>query len=222
MFDWGPDMAVSRLVIRIVRRLPQKERLAAVSSALEKTTGLSAKLLLVQIMGPEENIGSNLVETEEWNPLATRLRSEIVAAPADVLAGERDLGKLVAWAIDGGGDGERRVPQAILDDDLAFVQLLRSLLRDQFSQTMGEIAQQRETTLPWDWLMKVLGEEELADRVLSVTGRANLADLNEPSAEALATAVRYVSGWRPRLFRGAEAETDLPDDSEAAEPAEDS
>jgi hypothetical protein len=179
MFDWGADMAVRRLVLRIVRRLPETERPAAVSSALEKTATLSAKLLLIQVVGPEENIGSSLLEEKDWSPLARELRSEIVAAKVEVLAKERDLGRLVGWAVEGGGDGERLVPQAVLEDDLAFVQLLRSMLGEQFSQTVGKIAQQRETTLPWEWLGKLLGVDVLLARVASAVARDNLGKLDE-------------------------------------------
>jgi predicted KAP-like P-loop ATPase len=216
-FGWGAEMAVYRLVLRIVRRLPETERLAAVKTAFETTTSLSAKLALIQVVGPEENIGSSLIAEGDWRPLATELRSEIVAADAEALATERDLGRLVGWAVDGGGDGDRRVPQAILDDDLAFVQLLRSMLGEQFSQTVGEIARRREAVLPWDWLGKLLGADTLLARVASSAGRDNLKP-DERAAEALALAVRYASGWRPERYPGAKTEADPPVDDEASNP----
>jgi predicted KAP-like P-loop ATPase len=216
-FGWGAEMAVYRLVLRIVRRLPEAERPAAVRAAFEKTETLSAKLALLQVVGPEENIGSSLIEEEDWRPLARELRSQIVVAHAEALATERDLGRLVGWAVDGGGDGDRRVPQAILEDDLAFVQLLRSMLGEQSSQTVGEIARRRETVLPWDWLGKLLGADILLVRVASAVARDNL-ELGERAAEALALAARYASGWRPERYPGAKTETDPPADDDASEP----
>jgi len=216
-FGWGAEMAVYRLVLRIVRRLPETERPATVRAAFEKAGALSAKLALLQVVGPEENIGSNLIEEEDWRPLATDLRSQIVAAHAEALATERDLGRLVGWAVDGGGDGDRRVPQAILEDDFAFVQLLRSMLGEQSSQTVGEIARRRETVLPWDWLGKLLGADILLARVASAVARDNL-ELDERAAEALALAARYASGWRPERYPGAKTETDPPADDDASEP----
>ena len=217
-FGWG-DMAVYRLVLRIVRRLPETERPAAVRTAFEKTAALSAKLVLVQVVGPEENVGNSLIEEEDWRPLATELRSQIVAANPEALATERDLGRLASWAVQGGGDGDRRVPQAMLEDDLAFVQLLRSMLGEQSSQTVGEIARQRETVLPWDWLGKLLGADILSARVASAVARDDL-ELDERSAEALALAARYMSGWRPERFPGANTQAEPRDDSEAAEPGQ--
>jgi hypothetical protein len=212
-------MAVYRLVLRIVRRLPETERPAAVRTAFEKTAALSAKLVLVQVVGPEENVGNSLIEEEDWRPLATELRSQIVAANPEALATERDLGRLASWAVQGGGDGDRRVPQAMLEDDLAFVQLLRSMLGEQSSQTVGEIARQRETVLPWDWLGKLLGADILSARVASAVARDDL-ELDERSAEALALAARYMSGWRPDRFPGANTQAEPRDDSEAAEPGQ--
>jgi predicted KAP-like P-loop ATPase len=211
MFDFGPDMAVQRLLLRIIRKLSAGQRLAAVQSALEKTPSLSSRLLLIQLVGPEEDIGHSLIDRIDWVPLTEALRSEVARAEPSALAGERDLGRLIGWAVQGEGEGVRAVPDAVLKDDLVFVQLLRSLLTEQFSSSIGEVAQHREAVLPWDWIGKLLGADILSARVEAVVARANLADVDERSAEALAVAARYVSGWRPERFPGARTRSESPE-----------
>ena len=220
MFDVGADMAIQRLLLRIVRRLPEEQRLVAVESALDHTSSLSAKLQLIQLVGHEENIGHGLVDEGDWLPLADNLRAEIGDASASALAEERDLGRLISWQFKDVKAGARAVPGA-LQDDRVFVRLLRSTLREQYSQTMGELAQRRESVLPWDWLGKLLGADALVERVVSVVAAANLAELDERSVEALATAARYAAGWRPEHFPGAKTGADATDDAGAAQPEQD-
>lgn len=212
MFDMGADMAVDRLLLRIIRKIPEAQRRAAVRSALEKTAALSAKLLLIRLVGSEENVGQGLLGESDWAPLTEELRAEIAKAEPAALATERDLGRLIGWAVQGGGGGVREVPAAVLNDDLVFVQLLRSLLTEQFSQTMGEVAQRRETVLPWEWLGQTLGVEVLLSRVKTVSTKANLAEMDERSQEALAVAARYASGWRPSRFPGSNADPEPPEE----------
>lgn len=77
---------------------------------------------------------------------------------------------------------------------------MRSALGDRSGLGVGDVAQKHEHALEWDYLVELLGEELLAQRVDALhAGRTNLL-LDERDVVVLDTAVRYRAGVRPGQF----------------------
>lgn len=196
MFDFGADLVVTRVVLRILRRVEDPVALlAAVEDIYDGVSTLHAKFMLLTIVGHRENAGHKLIDEAEALRLETRLRSEIAAAPADVLAEERDLLRLLWWHAHPGAGAAPAVSS--LADHRVVGSVLRASLSYVQSQSMGSRAVHREARLAWDSLTDVLGGDEA---VRSATATIDPASADESLAAALELAARYLDGWRPRDF----------------------
>ena len=119
------------------------------------------------------------------------LKTEIKATDPEKLAQERDLTRLM-WFLSQGKEHPTEDVKRLAENDAVFLSILRGSLQKTYSQTMGDVAQKSETVLPWDGLGKLLGEDFLKERTLSLKGGAKCVD--ERTQTALNFAVRYAKG----------------------------
>jgi hypothetical protein len=95
---------------------------------------------------------------------------------------------LIAWVGRENPSGiEAQLPELVRSEAF-FLRLTRSGLNETRSQSIGEVAVRREYRLPWDTLVRMLGEEELIRRFGAI---ADQAPKDERDRRAVETAQRY-------------------------------
>jgi hypothetical protein len=99
MFDFGAELVVRRVVLRLLRRLDSSQVLGVTQNLFESIDTFHGRFGLVTIVGHRENAGHKLISHEEARILEDRLREEIAGASAQDLADERDLLKLLWWCM---------------------------------------------------------------------------------------------------------------------------
>jgi predicted KAP-like P-loop ATPase len=195
MFDTGAAIRVTRVALRLLKRVDDEPRRAEIAAqAITKVSSLSAALELVEMVGHREGVGHKLVTEADAARLEGTLSDMILGAGPSQLANERDLFLLWFWA--GTKDSaavSARLP-TLINGDAFFVRFIGSALSESRSQSIGEVAVRREYRLPWDSLVSMLGEEPLSARIAAIDA---LSVSEERDRQALETAKRYSSGWRP-------------------------
>jgi hypothetical protein len=193
--DFELALKIVRVVLRLFRVIEEAPRRSEIArNVLGELTSLSAKMELVEMLRHQEHAGHQLIPEEDARELEESLRREILDSPAGALAIERDLAKLLSWVLRTEAAATARVKN-ILADDAAWVGFLRSSISDVKTQTVGEVAFQRESRLPWDGWAQILGEDFLRQRV-EQRGEPDSA-LDERGAKAVLLSKRYAEGWRP-------------------------
>lgn len=195
MFDPGASLRVTRVALRLLRRVEDENQRAQITrTTLSRLSSLSSALELVELVGHLEGAGHKLVSKEDAAELEAELTGMILAADMDRIVTERDLITLFAWAARESPSGvEARLP-GLAKSDAFFLRLIRSGLGEARSQSIGDVAVRRQYRLPWETLVKLLGEEELTKRIGDF---ANHVASDERDQQALETARRYAGGWRP-------------------------
>jgi hypothetical protein len=210
MFDLGADVSLSRVVLRLLRRVESiEDREALIGRLLPTLRWLSARRSLIRIAKGHDLAGDDAAAT--WT---VALHEAVAGRAPSKLLGERDAGFLVVDAIKAGAPWAGGA-LALLADDVAFVQFLASLMSEQFSGRMGDVTSRRERRLPWKALAGLLGESWLRERVDAAAAAVDRADLPDRTGHALELAVRYASGWVPPDMFG-----DTPTVAESAAPAD--
>lgn len=198
--DFGAGLAVTRLALRLLRRVKEEpEREAIVKNVFGSMKTLSERHRLADLIARRDKTDERLVSPAVAAELAEALQAQTLGATSEVLATERDLVRLL-HGVDDGTDAVPQLARAWATNDRFFIRLLRSALGDRSGFGMGDVAQKHDHTLAWDYLIELLGEDLLVQRVDALhSGRANLF-LDERDVVALDTAVRYRAGVRPGRF----------------------
>ena len=192
MFDLVPGFAVSRVVLRLLRRLDTPKAVElAVREILPNLNTLASKLELVNLVGHHPNAGHQLVTPEAALALAREWREELRSTPVDRLAKEDGLLWMLHQARTDADEGE---PPLVIDESpLMTLGILRSSRSETLGQSMGSRAVRRSPRLAWDALVELFGNEASLKTRLQALREASIED----SEELLALADRYASGWRP-------------------------
>ena len=164
MMDFGADLVVTRVVLRLLQRIDQEDaRLAIVERMLPEVTQLSGRLELIDLAGHRENAGHRLIPADAATRLYEDLNAATLArAPPEDLAEERDLGHLFARLVEADADhGVRQVREAC-SDDRVMLQLLRSGFGERQRQQMGDYAVRTIPSLPWELFERWFGAPCLA------------------------------------------------------------
>jgi predicted KAP-like P-loop ATPase len=96
MMDFGADLVVGRVTLRLLRRIEEEdERLAIVKRVLPRIGQLSGRMELIDTVGHRENVGHRLVTEDASAELYAQLIEAVQTAPLSKLATERQLAQLV-------------------------------------------------------------------------------------------------------------------------------
>jgi hypothetical protein len=198
--DFGSFMTVTRIALRLLRRVKnEQERETIVRTVYGRMNTLSERYRLADLSARRDRTEERLVSPSIAGELAEDLQAQTLRATADALAAERDLLHLLLH-VDDGSDAVPHLAKTWATNDRFFLRLLRSGLGDRTGFGMGDVAQKHEHTLAWDYLVDLLGDDLLVERVDDLhSERANL-QLHERDDLALDAAVRYRAGWRPGRF----------------------
>ena len=195
MFDFGPRITAGRVVFRLMRSLKNPDETeAAVQSILPQLTKLSAKHILIALVGHKEKVGHKLVSESAAHRFEEEWRSEVRLATDDFLAAEDDLLRTLFVAKQDSSLAEPSLE--VPDSPSVTLALLRSAHQESVSQEMGSSAVSRSHYLLWDQLVGLYGSEDtLRERIekLKATQPSGIDDLLE-------LAEKYLSGWRPSNF----------------------
>jgi hypothetical protein len=197
MFDFGPGVVVTRVVLRLLKRLQNDAGLEqTVRSVLEGLNTIGARFRLVMLVGHRENVGHGLISEEAATGLEQALRAQIREAPAEELAEESELGSLLWWAMREGAGGDAPLVPALESHEVQ-VALLRDAVTEVRSQELGSYAVRRSYRLSWDHLVGIFGGDE---RIAEVVTRVKKGQADQRLATAVELAERYLAGWRPGEF----------------------
>lgn len=193
MFDFmRPDIVVTRVVIRLLRRLEDETgRERAVREILAGVQSYSSQELLIRSVGRVEDPSNALISAECTAELDDELMRRVRTTESP--APEREWGLFrVLWFV-AERDGDEYVPPPLNDavNIRALLQSARSVAR---AQSMGSRHVREEDRLAWDGLVRVAGGEgKLAEAVLRLRG-------SDGASPLVLLAEAYAAGWRPEEF----------------------
>lgn len=193
MFEFGPDIIVSRVTYRLLRALKSEGEVeAAVRAILPQLKTLSAELSLIRQVGHRPGAGHQLIASDAAAQLEKEWRSRVRSAAPDRLICEPDLLRVFVVAFEETTQGEEA--PVVSDRADVTLALLRTALTETLSQSVESRSILRSPQLNWKGLVAVVGSEsELGVRIATLKSRSDLA-----AGDILPLAERYVSGWRPR------------------------
>ncbi len=238
MLSFGGSMVLMRAALRLLKRLPDpKAREEVVRAVLPEIRSLSARLILLMVVGHRRDIGNGLLAADVATELENTLRSDLIALPADDFAKEPRtvrLADLLAETPEG-----RTALHDLGQDNRVMVSLFSGSVGQIRGQAIGAAAVEVTKTLSWDRLASYFGEETLirrtAELLAAVTDDA--MKISNEESEALGLAADYATGNRPetsfeRMMRiqqgvgpspdvvGAAADPEAPHDEPETEPHE--
>jgi predicted KAP-like P-loop ATPase len=192
MFDLGrPDLAVGRVVLRLMRRSEdESQREAWAAEILKDIDTYSSRFDFITTIGYMSGAGHKLVSEEFAARVEQEFADQVMATrPANP---EREWDALRVYYF-----LANRGIQAPLgkskDVDVISV-VLRSARSVNRSQTAESRSVKTEEVLAWDPLLKVFGTENEIKSAAKTLRKAN------PKSPILPLVDRYLSGWRPNSF----------------------
>jgi KAP family P-loop domain len=195
MFSLGTQMAVGRVVYRLIRSQNSETFVeSVVRGALPLLQTAFAKLTLVQMVGHREGIGHRLVPENIAKEFERTWRNDFRSLSNEALAHEFELLRsfLVAKR-----EAEPDEPTVVVPTDVRITRtLLLSAQSESRSQAMGSRAVTSSARLAWKVLADIYGTEEALHQRIEDLRAANFEDC----VEVLKLADRYLGGWRPSDF----------------------
>ncbi len=195
-YDIGASFALTRLVLRLLRILPDDAARESVVRSVSGALNLSARRLLVDLVGWREGAGHKMVTPAISAQLEEALEHALLAADAQTLGQERDLLQLLQWADDGEGLVSAHARECASSDTF-LIRLFRSGLSESGSKNLDDVIGTTTATLPWSYLRLLLGDDLLCRRVTETMERRASLSLDGRGHLALDTALKYRDGWRP-------------------------
>jgi predicted KAP-like P-loop ATPase len=192
MGDFGADLAVTRIVLRLLRKIGDSIKILGVcEKLLETVTSLSWRLELLEIIGHREGTGHKLVTQENDIRLRDELRKKITVTSIEELLHERHLPMLFNFLKEGGTQ-DSAVVSKFIEDDRIFFALLKAMKTQTFSQTIGDAAERVKVCLQWRFLEHLIGADLLKNRILGLEHDKIPSDNDVNTSFELA--IRYVKG----------------------------
>jgi len=193
--DPGPEIAVARVVLRLLRRVEETARTAIVEALCADLSGLTGRIRLLQLAGRRPNPDyERIIPAADSDRLYRQVCHDIRHASPAQLAAERDPLELLATALAEDPGDREDIDRALRDDEFV-VTLLLSAPAEVRSQPLGSVATRTEQILRWDQLRTVVRDDnalaELVDRAAAAG--------NEELGGVVELARKYQSGWRPSL-----------------------
>jgi hypothetical protein len=193
--DPGPELAVGRVVLRLLRCLPDPDdRRSAVDWLCKTIPSLTGKIRLLEVAGRRPNARyDRLIPAADLDSLYRGLCRDIRHADAHRLLAERDPLNLLAAALSEDPSDRGAVDALLEDTDFAAALLLVALTAHR-SQP-GGTDENRANALAWETLLIVIGDEATLARV--VTKLVDRQASGDELSRAIELVQRYLTGWRP-------------------------
>ncbi|NEM90886.1 KAP family P-loop NTPase fold protein [Galbitalea soli] len=184
-----PDLAVTRVVLRLFRRLENEtDREKATTEVLAKVKTVSGRFTLIHMVGYRQGVGHKLVSEKFAEEIENAFIDGLLATPPK--HPEKETSLLRAYLF---------VNQ--LRPDVAPLAKIKkaALLESVFSSGKsanrswhGDGGPVRSVdVLPWDILVTLFGDEATLKRGIEIVRKA------KPDAPILALLDKYLDGWRP-------------------------
>ncbi|MDF0513458.1 P-loop NTPase fold protein [Agromyces sp. H3Y2-19a] len=193
MFDlMRPDVVVTRVVIRLLRRLEEEAaRERAVRDILVGVESYSSQELLIRSVGRVEDPSNALISAECTAKLDEDLIQQVKTTASPVLEKEWGLFRVLWFVAEREGDAYVPPPLTDATEIRALFQSAWSVAR---AQSMGSRHVREEDRLAWDGLVRVAGGE---DKLAEAVRRLRESDGASP---LVLLAEKYEAGWRPDEF----------------------
>jgi hypothetical protein len=192
-----PDLVVTRVVLRIFRRIEQAseaEKEATAQSIFDGIESLSSKLLFTNLIGHREGVGHGLVSEQFAIRLEASIRNDTRAGIPVNLEREWNLLGVMWLSAETRQDGEAAVEY--VSEPIVAIRLFRESRTDARSQSFDSRATRREPRIAWDILVRIFGTEQ-AVRTSIAGVRSMLLEDDGATAETVDLVEQYASGWRP-------------------------
>jgi hypothetical protein len=194
--DFGPEIAVDRVVLRLLRRIGDEAERTRITQQLCATVlGFTGRIRLLRLVGRRPNPDTErLIPLAESDQLYRQVCNEIRHATTTQVAAERDPLWLMTEALAENPADRGNVDQVLLDNNAATALLLSAA--DQVrSQTLGTAAVRSEPVLDWTALSTVVGDDTAIAAMVNRVAAANADDKEVMAVAGLAR--QYLDGWRP-------------------------
>jgi hypothetical protein len=193
-FELPPDLRITRVILRLLRRVEGSNLVATVESVYRRVQTMNARMELVILVGHMPNAGQELIPVEDYERLLGEVSHEVRHATPGKLSVERAPLRLLGLAIEQDPNDRGDLDQQLRDPGLTLV-LLRDALGYVQSRNIGSVAIRREPVLRWDELVAVYGDEQALVGCLSTI--RGMSGLSADDEKLLELAKQYESGWRP-------------------------
>ena len=198
--DFGPEIAVDRVVLQLLRQVDDEaERTNIVEELCAAVAGFTGRVRLLRLVGRRPNPQmERLIPAAESDRFFREVCRELRhASPAQVVA-ERDPLRLLAEAL-AEEPADRGDVDHLLQDDGAAAALLLSAPAQIRGQAAGSVAVQTEQVLRWELLGTVVGDDTAITALVDRVAAACIDDVAVAVA-VVALARKYLTGWRPSEF----------------------
>lgn len=198
-FDFGADMVWSRLVYRLLRRLPEKDKKEVITQLLN-SSDLYGQYQIVGIIGYREGRGHQLVSELEAKELEEIFLSNIRSATIKELAETYNLSYIIYFYVSIGN----MVSDDILNSSEVFLSLLKSSITEVKSQIGDDPTIHREKILSWDSLIKIYGDENKVNNLIEKIAE----DEELRNKDYMELAIKYKNGYRHKKSMNNEDDLD--------------
>lgn len=198
ILSFSGSMVVMRVALRLIKRIPVEEtRERVVRLVISDTASLSARLLLLRIVGHREGIGMALISQVAENELEEQLRSQLIALSASGFAAETRTARLADFVAET-AEGKEAVLM-LVEDNRVMLSLFVESVGQTSARALGAAAVEVTKVLLWDQLTALVGEETLIRRTAELFKAVTEEGLEllDKEYEALQLAEDYATGNIP-------------------------
>jgi KAP family P-loop domain len=198
-FQLSGAMALMRVAVRFLRRIPDEElRAAVIRGVFADTTTFSSRLILLRLAGHREDIGMGFISPDLVAELENELRRALMAQSSAEFAVQDRIARSADFVAE--TDEGRAALRALANDDKFMLSLLVDCAGETHGQEVGAAAVQVTRVLPWEGLTGWFGEEMLVQRIAELVKTVTDEDMEISKEEraALSIAADYATGNRPQ------------------------
>ncbi len=196
--DEPPLWRLFRVIRMLVARIEDLDARALAVAAIARQAGtLTERLVALQSVGhhmSDESVA--LLPADRREPIVAECHAAIRAASIPSLRSEIDAYRLLREVASGSPHPDA---EQLLQDEGLMLSILRSALWVGHGGPVDEVAQHRILNLPWEDLETLFGAARWNSRARQVVESVDRIHADESTREALETADKYLSGWRPPL-----------------------
>lgn len=185
--EFGPKMTWSRLVYRLLRQIPENDRVEIITKLLEYCN-LYGQLEIVGIIGHREGRGHQLVSQEQANEFEKILQKNIKDSSCSELSDTYSLSNVLYYFVSTGN----AINKDILKSENVLYALIKSSVSERKQQRGNDPIIYRENILLWDVLIKIYDDEELLNKMIDKISQ----DYKFNQDESVILAIKYRKGYR--------------------------